>query len=99
LLKTNQLPTELLSHLVSLIIITGLQSDPPEGVNACPRENEFMIWNAVIFGPEGTIWDGGIFRLSIEFSEDYPNKAPVVKFITKIFHPNGTQSITTLYSS
>ena len=49
-----------------------------------------MHWNAVIFGPEGTIWDGGIFRLSMEFSEEYPNKAPVVKFLTKIFHPNGT---------
>lgn len=47
-----------------------------------------MEWNAVIFGPEGTIWDGGIFRLSMVFSEDYPNKAPVVKFLTKLFHPN-----------
>ncbi|KAH7616334.1 putative Ubiquitin-conjugating enzyme E2 2 [Nannochloris sp. 'desiccata'] len=65
-----------------------LQTDPPEGVNACPREDCFMNWNAVIFGPEGTIWDGGIFRLSMEFSEDYPNKAPVVKFLTQLFHPN-----------
>jgi len=51
-----------------------------------------MNWNAVIFGPEGTIWDGGIFRLSMEFSEDYPNKAPLVKFLTQLFHPNGTLS-------
>lgn len=48
-----------------------------------------MHWNAVIFGPEGTIWDGGVFRLTMEFSEDYPNKAPVVKFKTRLFHPNG----------
>ena len=70
-------------------ITAGLQTDPPEGVNACPQENDFMQWNAIIFGPEGTIWDGGIFRLSMEFSEDYPNKAPVVKFLTRLFHPNG----------
>jgi ubiquitin-conjugating enzyme E2 A len=24
----------------------------------------------------------------MEFSEDYPNKAPNVKFVTKMFHPN-----------
>lgn len=74
----------------SLPQFTGLQADPPEGVNACPLSDSIMKWNAVIFGPEGTIWDGGIFRLSLDFSEDYPNKAPVVKFITQLFHPNGT---------
>ena len=48
-----------------------------------------MRWNAVIFGPENTPWDGGTFRLVLEFTEDYPNKAPNVKFVSEIFHPNG----------
>ena len=26
--------------------------------------------------------------MTIEFTEDYPNKAPKVKFLTKMFHPN-----------
>jgi len=30
----------------------------------------------------------GTFQLSLEFSEEYPNKPPVVKFLTKMFHPN-----------
>ncbi len=30
----------------------------------------------------------GTFKLSLVFTEDYPNKAPQVKFITKMFHPN-----------
>ena len=30
----------------------------------------------------------GVFRLTLEFTEDYPNKSPSVKFITKMFHPN-----------
>ena len=42
----------------------------------------------VIFGPESTPWEGGTFKLHITFSEDYPNKAPTVKFISKLFHPN-----------
>lgn len=24
----------------------------------------------------------------MEFTEDYPNKPPVVKFVSKVFHPN-----------
>ena len=26
--------------------------------------------------------------MTIEFTEEYPNKAPLVKFITKMYHPN-----------
>jgi ubiquitin-conjugating enzyme E2 A len=31
---------------------------------------------------------GGTFRLELIFTEDYPNKPPTVKFLTKLFHPN-----------
>lgn len=31
----------------------------------------------------------GTFKLVIEFSEEYPNKPPTVRFISKMFHPNG----------
>lgn len=66
----------------------GFRNDPPEGVNASPRSDNIMLWRAVILGPQGTIWDGGIFLLSLEFSEEYPNRAPVVRFKTPMFHPN-----------
>eukprot|EP00696_Hemimastix_kukwesjijk_P003472 gnl/Hemi2/14256_TR4843_c0_g1_i1.p1 gnl/Hemi2/14256_TR4843_c0_g1~~gnl/Hemi2/14256_TR4843_c0_g1_i1.p1 ORF type:complete len:152 (-),score=33.86 gnl/Hemi2/14256_TR4843_c0_g1_i1:121-576(-) len=65
-----------------------LHDDPPTGINGAPLENNIMKWNAVIFGPEDTPWDGGTFKLTLEFSEDYPNKSPVVKFVSKMFHPN-----------
>mmetsp|Transcript_3329 Transcript_3329/g.11012 ORF Transcript_3329/g.11012 Transcript_3329/m.11012 type:complete len:158 (+) Transcript_3329:54-527(+) len=65
-----------------------LQSDPPQGVSGAPKDNDIMKWNAVIFGPDDTPWEDGTFRLQLEFTEDYPNKAPVVKFVTKLFHPN-----------
>ena len=51
-------------------------------------DNNIMLWHAVIFGPDDTPWEGGTFRLLIEFTEDYPNKPPTVSFVTKMFHPN-----------
>ena len=36
-----------------------LQQDPPQGVNGSPNPDNIMLWNAVIFGPEDTPWDGG----------------------------------------
>mmetsp|Transcript_18275 Transcript_18275/g.49169 ORF Transcript_18275/g.49169 Transcript_18275/m.49169 type:complete len:166 (-) Transcript_18275:917-1414(-) len=65
-----------------------LQNDPPQGVSGAPKDNDIMKWNAVIFGPDDTPWEDGTFRLQLEFTEDYPNKAPTVKFVTKLFHPN-----------
>jgi hypothetical protein len=46
----------------------------------------------------------GIFNLILEFTEDYPNKPPNVKFVTKMFHPNSkrknqSQSIITISCS
>jgi ubiquitin-conjugating enzyme E2 A len=65
-----------------------LQNDPPSGVTGAPLDTNIMLWQAVIFGPDDTPWEGGTFKLVLEFTEDYPNKAPQVRFLTKMFHPN-----------
>ncbi|XP_064636253.1 ubiquitin-conjugating enzyme E2 A isoform X1 [Lineus longissimus] len=65
-----------------------LQEDPPAGVSGAPTERNIMVWNAVIFGPKDTPFEDGTFRLNFEFSEEYPNKPPIVKFQSKMYHPN-----------
>ncbi|KAK4532015.1 hypothetical protein CCYA_CCYA10G2872 [Cyanidiococcus yangmingshanensis] len=65
-----------------------LQQDPPAGVSAAPSETDVLKWTGVIFGPEDSVFEGGVFKLTLTFSEEYPNKPPLVKFITKVFHPN-----------
>merc|ERR1719181_1044178 len=47
-----------------------------------------MKWKAVIFGPDETAWEGGTFVLEVNFSEEFPNKPPQVRFMSKMFHPN-----------
>ena len=34
------------------------------------------------------LFQDGTFKLTMEFSEVYPLKPPVVKFLSKMFHPN-----------
>ncbi|KAJ8956776.1 hypothetical protein NQ314_006651 [Rhamnusium bicolor] len=65
-----------------------LQEDPPTGVSGAPTDNNIMIWNAVIFGPHDTPFEDGTFKLTIEFTEEYPNKPPTVRFVSHMFHPN-----------
>ncbi|KAL3095340.1 hypothetical protein niasHS_007439 [Heterodera schachtii] len=65
-----------------------LQDDPPAGVCGAPTEESIMRWEAVIFGPQDTPFEDGTFKLTLEFTEEYPNKPPTVKFVSKMFHPN-----------
>lgn len=61
--------------------IRKLNREPnQEGMIIKPLDNDIMIWDALIFGQEDTIWEGGIFRLSIKFTEEYPTQPPEVRF-------------------
>ena len=59
-----------------------------DGVSAAPVDANIFQWQAVMFGPGDTPWEGGTFHLLMDFTEEYPNKPPSVKFVTKMFHPN-----------
>uniref|UniRef100_A0AAQ6A1H0 UBC core domain-containing protein n=1 Tax=Amphiprion ocellaris TaxID=80972 RepID=A0AAQ6A1H0_AMPOC len=80
-----------------------LQEDPPAGVSGAPSENNIMspafsaclnYWNALVvvhlfqFIPCHYFLIPGTFKLTIEFTEEYPNKPPTVRFVSKMFHPN-----------
>lgn len=47
-----------------------------------------MLWKAVIFGPADTPFEDGMFKLSLEFTDEFPNKPPIVKFTSEMFHAN-----------
>lgn len=64
-----------------------ITQQPPEGVRFISQKS-LLEWECEIDGPIGTIWEGGTFRLAVIFPQDYPFRAPNVKFITPMYHPN-----------
>lgn len=68
----------------------NLTNDPPEGITAGPvSEDDLFVWEALIQGPEGTPFEGGIFPAELKFPKDYPLAPPSMKFVCEMWHPNG----------
>ncbi|KAK8036174.1 ubiquitin-conjugating enzyme, partial [Apiospora rasikravindrae] len=70
--------------------ISRPDEQPPDGITAGPvSEDDLLQWEALIQGPEGTPFEGGIFPAELKFPKDYPLAPPTMKFLGEIFHPNG----------
>ncbi|KAL4890132.1 ubiquitin-protein ligase [Aspergillus ambiguus] len=39
-------------------------------------------------GPPGTPYEGGTYEVDIQIPTEYPFRPPVMKFVTKVWHPN-----------
>ena len=62
--------------------------DPNVHYSICPDDNNFLLWDIILFGPSDTIFEGGLFNCQLKFSKDYPNIPPEFKFTNNFFHPN-----------
>ncbi|CAL8103368.1 unnamed protein product [Orchesella dallaii] len=66
-----------------------ISRDPPVGISAdISDDGNIFHWIAMICGPGDTPFEGGTFRLRIEFPQNYPQKPPTVWFYSRMFHPN-----------
>ena len=48
----------------------------------------YFKWEYGIPGPKNTPWEGGLYKLYLEFPPDYPVLPPKCIFEKKLFHPN-----------
>lgn len=73
----------------------NLSTNPPDGITAGPvSEDDMFYWEALIQGPEGTPFEGGVFAAELKFPKDYPLSPPTMKFVGGgVWHPNGTSFV------
>ena len=65
-----------------------LSNEPLDGIKVTVNEEEVTDITAEIVGPEGTPFEGGVFKIKLVLPSDYPQAPPKGHFLTKIFHPN-----------
>ena len=63
-----------------------LQADPPGNISV--RRLGERHWKALLLGPCGTPYEGGIFQVDVRFERSYPFTPPVLHFDTSIWHCN-----------
>jgi len=52
------------------------------------NESDLSNLTGYFRGPPGTPYQGGVFQVDIVIPKEYPFKPPLMKFATKIYHPN-----------
>ncbi len=72
----------------------NLQHDPilSLGCTVGLVNNDIFHWKITLLGPVDTPYAGGLFILTADFPEKYPNVKPEVKFVNKIYHLNVSPS-------
>lgn len=55
---------------------------------SCVNDDDIFHWDGLILGPPDTPYENAFFHLDIAVPTNYPFQPPVIKFRTRIFHPN-----------
>ena len=67
--------------------LSKLTTDTIDGIEICDTAN-IRNWTAFIHGPIDTPYQNFKFKLELKFDDNYPIKAPGVRFTSPIYHPN-----------
>ncbi|XP_037960988.1 ubiquitin-conjugating enzyme E2-24 kDa-like [Teleopsis dalmanni] len=65
-----------------------LKLSPLQNITVNVLDDNLTTLEAVMNGEKRTVYEGGIFKLSINLPPQYPSKAPLIHFETAIYHCN-----------
>lgn len=68
--------------------LKNLQTQPIEGFTVTCDDDNMFKWTVAIFGPPGTVYQGGYFKATLKFPSNYPYSPPSMKFLVPLWHPN-----------
>lgn len=68
--------------------LMDIMTKPTPGITAFPDDENMTKWTATIDGPADTPYANLVFKLSMEFANNYPYSPPTVLYKTPIYHPN-----------
>lgn len=68
--------------------LADIQADTISKISAESVNDSLTNLKGSFPGPPGTPYEGGTYEVQITIPNEYPFKPPVMKFSTKIWHPN-----------
>lgn len=68
--------------------LADIRADPSSQIFAEAVADSLTNLRGSFKGPSGTPYEGGTYEVAINIPNEYPFKPPVMKFTTKIWHPN-----------
>ena len=70
--------------------VADIHSDNLSNIKADPVGNgdDLTHLKGSFKGPPGTPYEGGTYTIDVKIPNDYPFRPPVMKFDTKVWHPN-----------
>ncbi|KAK7052422.1 ubiquitin-conjugating enzyme/RWD-like protein [Favolaschia claudopus] len=67
--------------------ISDVRKEDLGDITLVPSDDLFL-WHGTLPGPEGSVYEGGVFNVLVNLPSDYPFSAPKVTFKTRIYHMN-----------
>jgi len=66
-----------------------LQQEPVEGFTVQIEDDANLFdWKVYLEGPSDTLYEGGVFALTMKFPSDFPMSPPELTFVSEFWHPN-----------
>jgi len=81
--------------------VADIHSDSLSNISVNPAGNgdELTHLKGSFKGPPGTPYEGGNYTVDVKIPSDYPFRPPVMKFDTKLWHPNvSSQTVSQTFS-